>query len=437
MQSVIDEILGDFVCIVFIGPTRSISFSYTSHSSWVFQSSRLNAFPRSCPWVTEYLGGSVKQRRSTPEIPGSIPVAQAGPDPRGSDLVSKEFAGTRSVGPFDDSNQVTHSSCGSPCIRTHPSRLGDRPTCARLTRAGRARAGSERGPVRQAHAVRSRQISSRASTPPPRRSFRPRTPPRRVSSAPFREFPALVLNASLSIAGTRRGASAGRRRARERSVPRPRAMPSTMRLPALYDSGNRRWTRARSPRARRRAWAPRTTAPGARSGSRRIRARRTSRRSSSRASIASRTRGPSSARRTRATCSRRTRRRSSRSSSAPSGRARRARAPLVLVRPLRRDPLVRPRDAPGASARPRAPRSVRERRAVADVDRLTGASARGANRSTFGRQPTHRDATVFPAARIDKALPREHARRGAHAVPRQRLRRRQYAGAYSPTGRSF
>ena len=59
MQSVIDEILGDFVCIVFIGPTRSISFSYTSHSSWVFQSSSLNAFPRSClgnrifGWISE------------------------------------------------------------------------------------------------------------------------------------------------------------------------------------------------------------------------------------------------------------------------------------------------------------------------------------------------------------------------------------------------
>ena len=74
--------------------------------------------------------------------------------------------------------------------------------------------------------------------------------------------------------------------------------------------------------------------------------------------------------------------------------------------------------------------------AVADVDRLTGASARGANRSTFGRQPTHRDATVFPAARIDKALPREH-----RATRMQYLGRgfdeRQYAGAYSPTGEKF
>ena len=119
MQSVIDEILGDFVCIVFIGPPRSISFSYTSHSSWVFQSSSLNAFPRSClgnrifGWISEAAPVGTGDSRFDP-------CRTSGSDPRGSDLVSKEFAGTRSVGRFDDSNQATHSSCGSPCIRTTP-----------------------------------------------------------------------------------------------------------------------------------------------------------------------------------------------------------------------------------------------------------------------------------------------------------------------------
>ena len=185
MQSVIDEILGDFVCIVFIGPTRSISFSYTSHSSWVFQSSRLNAFPRSClgnrifGWISE----------AAPVYTGDSrfdPCRTSGSDPRGSDLVSKEFAGTRSVGPFDDSNQATHSSCGSPCIRTTPRVLvTDRHVRARARELGRGFSPplTPFDRVRSRRAPRPRPLGGRsARATPPRGLVRalPRVPRARV-----------------------------------------------------------------------------------------------------------------------------------------------------------------------------------------------------------------------------------------------------------------